>query len=83
MGVCDSGCTRVDMMEERPGVVSRGKGEKGLAERYSGKGLLDSGEDSKEEVRKEALTPVLLSVTLTFGAAFSQRHSRSLTQGRC
>lgn len=28
-----------------------------MAERYSGKGFLDVAEDSKEEVRKEALTP--------------------------
>lgn len=27
-----------------------------MAERYSGKGFLDFAEDSKEEVRKEALT---------------------------
>lgn len=48
----------------------RGKGEKGLVERYFGKGLLDFGEDSKEEVRKEVLILVLLSVILIFGVVF-------------
>lgn len=75
-------------IQQGPGLGSgRAKGEKGLAERYSGKRWLDFGEDCMEKVREGESDPRMSSKSLSvlvspsWQPLFSQGHAAR--RGRC